>query len=80
MTTEQDLLDELARARDLRREYTITVRALAVAVERLLQATGGDSLEISDEAINAAPDLRAWRNSDRRTVEIQVTRTGSATG
>jgi len=80
MATDQDLIDELAQARALRREYAVTVRALAVAVERLLQVTGGDSLEISDEAINAAPDLRAWRNKNRSSVEIQVTRTNPAAG
>jgi len=79
MATE-DYVDEMARLRALQREYAVTVRALAVAVERLLEFTGGDSLEISDQALSNAPDLRAWRNDDRSTVEIAVSRTAVASG
>jgi len=71
MSTERDPVDELIRLRAIEREYLVTVRALAVTVDRLVRLVGGTSVEISDEAIQNAPDLRAWRTRNN-TVEISV--------
>jgi hypothetical protein len=70
----EDLTSELLRLKAVEREYFVTVRALAVSVERLLQITRGDTLEISDANLADAPDLQAWRNADRNSVEIKVSR------
>lgn len=58
----------------MEREYRITVRVLAVAVERLLALTGGDLVEITDQALAGSPDLRAWREPAKSAVLIAVSR------
>lgn len=40
----------------------MTIRVLAVVVERLLQLTGSKEVQISDALIIDQPDLTAWRN------------------
>lgn len=49
---------------DLKAEYDVTVRCLAVLVERLQQLTGSAEVQISDAAIADQPDLTAWRDGD----------------
>jgi hypothetical protein len=65
---------ELDHLRAVKREYAVTVRVLAVVVELLLAKVGGDTIEISDETLEASPGLNAWRVNDRRCVAITVTR------
>lgn len=43
-------------------EYKMTLRVLAVVVERLQQLTGSTEVQISDSAIADLPDLDGWRN------------------
>ena len=71
-----EFLDQMARLRDLEKEYRVTLLVLSVVAEQLLRNTGGTSVEISDTALADAPDLKAWRNEDRLTVEIAVSRAG----
>lgn len=40
----------------------MTLRVLAVLVERVQQLTGSSEVQISDAAIGDLPDLTAWRN------------------
>lgn len=54
----------MARLCDLEVEYDMTIRVLAVVVERLQQATGSLEVQISDEALGDLPDLTAWRIED----------------
>lgn len=65
---------EFERLKGVEREYIVTVRVLAVVVERLLVLTNGKSLSITDEAIARGPDLEAYRDAPARTVVISVTR------
>ena len=53
--------EDLAQLLAVKREYGVTVRVLAVVIELLLIEVGGDTVEISDEALADAPDLKAWR-------------------
>lgn len=46
----------------LKEEYHMTLRVLAIMVERLQQLTGSSEVEISHLAINDQPDLQAWLN------------------
>lgn len=66
--------DELDRLRATAREYAMTVRVLAIIVERLLVFTDGRALTITDEAITHPPDLRAWRDEPSHSVIITVNR------
>lgn len=63
---------ELTRLRQIDREYRVTIIVVAVLAERLLSVTGGDAIEISDSALHEAPDLRAWRDPERKSVMITV--------
>ena len=65
---------ELARLRALESEYRVTLKVLALAVERLLAATGAERLEIDDQAMTDTPDLVAWREHDAARVVIAVAR------
>lgn len=74
MATIEDYTERIARLVAIEQEYRVTVVVLAIVVEQVLKSTGGVSVEISDEALSNAPDLKAWRNDDRSTVEISVSR------
>lgn len=54
----------LARLSDLEGEYDMTIRVLAVLVERLQQLTECDEVLISVEAIDNQPDLVGRRVGD----------------
>lgn len=69
-----EFLDQMARLRDLEKEYRVTLLVLSVLVEQMLRMTGGTSVEIADSALADAPDLNAWRNEQRYTVELAVSR------
>lgn len=63
---------EVARLRQIDREYRVVILVVAILAERLLSVTGGDAVEIADSALHEAPDLRAWRDPDRGAVLIAV--------
>lgn len=69
-----EFVDELVRLKAVEREYIVTVRVLAVVVERLLVLTHGKSVSITDEALTACPDLEAYRDDPARAVVISVSR------
>lgn len=66
--------DELSRLQATAAEYRVTVRVLAIVVERLLVMTGGNSMSITDEALARCPDLRAWRDDPAKAVVVTVSR------
>jgi hypothetical protein len=66
------LADDLSRLRAIEREYRMTLRVLAVVVERLLGE--GEHVVITDEALADTPDLVAWRDEPRKQVVITVAR------
>lgn len=68
------MLGEITRLRVLETEYRVTLKVLAVAVEQLLEATGGEHLVISDGALFDTPDLVAWRNPELCQVVVTVAR------
>jgi len=74
MTAIEEFAAELAELRAFKAEYSVTVRVLAVVVEQLLAEVGGDTIEITDEALENSPDLKAWRIPDLSTVAITVER------
>lgn len=76
MSAFEDPIDRLARLIDVEKEYRVTVLVLSIVIEQLLRTTGGTSVEITDEALMDAPDLRAWRNPSLKTVELAVSRDG----
>lgn len=63
--------DEVVR---LRGELATTARVVAVLTERLLDATGGTAITITDEALKHAPDLDARRNPARFAVLLRTSR------
>lgn len=65
---------EHARLRNIEREYAVTVRVLAVVVERAIENANAHGLVVTDEALMNAPDLRAWREQEKYQVVIQVSR------
>lgn len=71
-------MDEDTELADLRAEYGVTVRVLAVVVELLLTHVGGDCIEISDDNLERSPTLRAWREPARKSVAIAVDRDDGA--
>lgn len=56
----------------LRNEYHQTIRVLSVIVGQLLKHERGDTIEISDKALLEAPDIEAWRDTDRALTCIRV--------
>lgn len=56
----------------LRNEYHITVRALAVLTETILQLTGWDAIEVDDETLLHGPQLRAYRDGDNNVIRIEL--------
>lgn len=65
---------EFARLRALEQEYRVTVKVLAIVVERLLDGSSGEHVVITDEALADTPDLVAWRDEARSQVVIAVAR------
>lgn len=59
---------------DRSREYSVTIKVLAVVAERLLAAIGGESLVITDEAYQKSPDLKAWRDVPKGQVVVTISR------
>ena len=74
MSTDNEPMTTRAHLLAIQREYYMTVRVLGNAIEQLLRFTGGESLEVTDAALADAPDLDAWRNDDRGSVELTVKR------
>lgn len=66
--------NEVVRLRALETEYRVTLKVLAVVVERLLAGHEGEHVVITDEALTDTPDLVAWRDVERRQVVIAVAR------
>lgn len=76
MSAFEDPIDRLARLIDVEKEYRVTILVLSVIIEQLLRTTGGQTVEITDQALADAPDLRAWRNPALCTVELTTSREG----
>lgn len=57
----------------LQDEYDVTVRVLAVLVERLQHLTGSSEVQIADSAVADQPDLTAWRN-DLASISLTAAR------
>lgn len=72
MKRDDALLRNVERLCDLEVEYDMTVRVLAVVVERLQAATGASEIQIAESAIAAQPDLTAWRDGD--TISLKAAR------
>lgn len=68
----QALNRRLAYLEGLAREYAITARVCAVLTERLLDATEGETVVITDEALANSPSMEAGRGSGQ--VWIRVSR------
>lgn len=66
--------EELDTLLAIKREYSVTVRVLAVVIELLLAEVGGDTIEISDDTLANSPDLKAERIAERNSVAITTTR------
>jgi hypothetical protein len=61
--------------RDLKAEYHMTIKVLAVLAEIILSRRPNDSdLVISDEALLDCPDLVAWRDPATYTTHIKIKR------
>ena len=59
----------------LEEEYDMTIRVLAVLVERLQQLTGSAEVQIADRLVTGdLPDLTAWRNEDTATISLTTAR------
>lgn len=58
----------------IQREYHSLVRVLGVVIEQLLRITGETGVEISDGALDDAPDLDARRNDSDDGVHVSVQR------
>lgn len=58
----------------VRAELTTDQMVIAVLAERLLAATKGAAVTITDEALAQCPDLTAWRDSSLKQVVITVGR------
>lgn len=63
---------ELARLTRVESEYNALTRVFAVVVEQLLTLTGGDAVEVTDEAMREAGGTKAWRDASRDVVLITV--------
>jgi hypothetical protein len=74
MTTPRTILTTQAHLQAVQREHWVTLNVLGIVVEQLLALTGGETVEIADSALADAPDLQAWRNAARSTVELAVSR------
>lgn len=68
------LAQDVARLVNVEIEYDLTLRVLAVMVERVQELTGADEIQISDQAIYDRPDLSAWRNAAKRTICLKTAR------
>lgn len=58
----------------LRNEYHVTMRVLAVLVERVLELTGSEIIELDETVVTNAPDLHAFMDEHRRVIGLKVTR------
>jgi hypothetical protein len=56
------------------KEYQVTIRVLAVVVERLLERVGGEVIVITDEMLENSPNLDAGREEELHQVWIKVSR------
>jgi hypothetical protein len=57
------LAANVARLCDLEVEYDMTIRVLALLVERLQQLTGSSEVQVSEVLlVDDPPDLSAWRS------------------
>lgn len=72
MKRDDALAQNVARLCDLEVEYEMTIRVLAVLVERVQQLTGSGEVQISDQAVADQPDLTAWRNES--TISLTTAR------
>lgn len=61
MKRDDALIRGVQRLCDLEVEYDLTVRVLAVMVERVQQLTGADEVHVEPAALDEQPDLTAWR-------------------
>jgi hypothetical protein len=59
---------------NMREEYHMTLRVLAVVCERLLSLTEAERVEIGDAAIRDSPDLIASRDTELGRIVIRVER------
>lgn len=74
MTKGARYVDEVTRLKAVEREFLVMRRVLAITVQRLLELTGGDSVEITDAALQDAPGVLGWRNLPNKSVEIELDR------
>lgn len=58
----------------IRNEYHMTIRVLAVVCEQLLALKQMDAIEITDDVLNASPDLHAHRDEERHCTVIRTER------
>lgn len=68
----QALNKRLAYLEGIAREYATTAKVCAVLAERLLDATGGETVVITDEAVANSPSMSAGRENNQ--VWIRVSR------
>jgi len=64
MIRDDALLSSVERLCDLEVEYDVTVRVLAVVVERLQRQTRSKEIQVSQQATEDLPDLTAFRDDD----------------
>ncbi len=58
----------------MRAEHHATMRVLALLVEKFLEATGGDIVELDESAVLHAPDLKAFVDQSRWVIGLKVSR------
>ena len=63
---------ELAALLRIKAEYEVTIRVVAILVERLLAEVGGDAIEISDANCDNPPDFKAWRDVEAKSVKMTI--------
>ena len=64
MIRDDALLNSIERLCDLEVEYDVTVRVLAVVVERLQQQTRSKEIRVPVQATEDLPDLTAFLGDD----------------
>lgn len=74
MKRDEALAKRLAYLVDLEVEYDMTIRLLAVLVERVQEITGADEIQVSDQTVADQPDLSAWRNLSEHTICMKTVR------
>lgn len=74
MGTDNEPMTTRAHLLRIQREYYALVRVLPIVIEQLLRFTGGEGVEVSDEALADAPDLDAWRDEEHGGVVLTVKR------